>query len=193
MSSADVQAEWARRLRSDVRAERAFEAVCAAFGRALFQLALHITCNAADAEDALQETWLDLAHGIAGFRAEAKLSTWLFRVANRPAARVRNQRRSKAAIELEETSAAPSSADPASVAEELDGARRLLRAIAGLPLEQRVVIGLAVDDELAYAEIAVILGVPEGTVASRLHAARPNLRARVEPYGARAGSPHRPP
>jgi RNA polymerase sigma-70 factor (ECF subfamily) len=48
-----------------------------------------------------------------------------------------------------------------------------------LPLEQRVVLGLAVGDELPYAEIAVILGIPEGTVASRLHAARENLRARI--------------
>ncbi len=191
MISAEVQAQWARQLRSEVRGERerAFEEVCAAFGRALFQLALRITCNAADAEDALQETWLDLSNGIAGFRAEAKLSTWLFRVAIRHAARVRNQRRSRAGLELEETSAAPSGADPARVAEELDGARRLLKTIAGLPLEQRVVLGLAVGDELAYAEIAVILGVPEGTVASRLHAARANLRARIEQYGARANFP----
>ena len=162
MISAELQLEWARQLRSTSRdeRERALAAVCAAFQGPLFQMALRITCNAADADDALQETWL-------------------FRIAIRHAARVRNQRRSKAGLELDEASAAPREADPAHVAGELDAAKRLLKAIAKLPLEQRVVLGLAVGDELPYAEIATILGIPEGTVASRLHAARDNLRARL--------------
>lgn len=182
MIAAEQQSAWARSLRSrdEHERERALAAVCAAFHRPLFQLALRITCNAADAEDALQETWLDLARGIEGFRAEAKLSTWLFRIAIRHAARLRNQRRSRATLELDEAGAVPGGKDPAHAAEELDGARRLLGAIAKLPLEQRVVLGLAVGDELPYAEIAGILGVPEGTVSSRLHAAREGLRARLE-------------
>jgi len=181
VTSAELQLEWARQLRSSSRdeRERALAAVCAAFQGPLFQMALRITCNAADADDALQETWLDVSRGIVGFRAEAKLSTWLFRIAIRHAARVRNQRRSKAGLELDEASAAPREADPAHLAGELDAAKRLLKAIAKLPLEQRVVLGLAVGDELPYAEIATILGIPEGTVASRLHAARDNLRARL--------------
>jgi RNA polymerase sigma-70 factor (ECF subfamily) len=180
--AAEIQSAWARSLGSADRRERerALEAVCAAFHRPLFQLALRVTCNASDAEDALQETWLDLAQGIGTFRGEAKLSTWLFRIAIRHAARVKNQRRSRATLELEEAEAAPGGKDPAHVAEELEGARRLLGAISRLPLEQRVVLGLAVGDELSYAEIAAILGIPEGTVSSRLHAAREGLRARLE-------------
>lgn len=183
MTSAEAQSEWARSLRSTARAERerALEAVCAAFHRPLFQLALRVTCNAADAEDALQETWLDLSRGIEGFRGEARLSTWLFRIAIRHSVRIRNQRRSKAKLGLDEVGPVPGGADPARTAEELDGARRLLAAIARLPLEQRVVLGLAVGDELPHAEIAAILGIPEGTVHSRLHAAREKLRGTLEP------------
>jgi RNA polymerase sigma-70 factor (ECF subfamily) len=180
--AAELQSAWAQGLRSrdKVERERALEAVCAAFHRPLFQLALRITCNAADAEDALQETWFDLARGIDGFRAEAKLSTWLFRIAIRHAARIKSRRHSRATLELDEARTVPGGKDPAQAAEELDGARRLLGAIAKLSLEQRVVLGLAVGDELPYAEIASILGVPEGTVSSRLNAAREGLRARLE-------------
>jgi len=180
--AAELQSAWAQGLRSRDKAERerALEAVCAAFHRPLFQLTLRITCNSADAEDALQETWFDLARGIDGFRAEAKLSTWLFRIAIRHAARLKNRRHSRATLELDEAGAVPGGRDPAQAAEELEGARRLLGAVAKLPLEQRVVLGLAVGDELPYAEIASILGVPEGTVSSRLNAAREGLRARLE-------------
>jgi len=185
--AAELQSAWALSLRSTDRQERerALEAVCAAFHRPLFQLALRVTCNAADAEDALQETWFDLAQGIAGFRAEAKLSTWLFRIAIRHAARIKSRRHSRATLELDEAGAVPGGQDPSRAAEELDAARRLLGAIAQLPLEQRIVLGLAVGDELPYAEIAGILGVPEGTVSSRLHAAREGLRSRLERRGAR--------
>ena len=61
----------------------------------------------------------------------------------------------------------------------VEGAFRLLAAIAALPLEQRVVLGLATGDGLPHAEIAAILGVPEGTVGSRLHSARSNLKQRL--------------
>jgi RNA polymerase sigma-70 factor (ECF subfamily) len=61
----------------------------------------------------------------------------------------------------------------------LDAVRKLLAAIAALPLEQRVVLGLATGDRLPHAEIAAILGVPEGTVGSRLHSARANLKQRL--------------
>jgi len=179
------QAEWVRALQSPPRSsantarERALQEIIAAFGGPLFQMCLRIACNRADAEDALQETWIDLNRGIAGFRAEAQLSTWLFRIAIRHAARIRNQRRSKPALELEDGPAEGSASDPGRTLEQLEGARRLLGAIAQLPLEQRVVLGLAAGEGLAHAQIADILGIPEGTVGSRLHTARENLKLKL--------------
>jgi RNA polymerase sigma-70 factor (ECF subfamily) len=185
VSNCAQQAEWVRALQSQPRSpanatrERALQEIIEAWGGALFQMCLRIACNRTDAEDALQETWIDLDRGIAGFRAEAQLLTWLFRIAIRHATRIRNQRQSKPALELEDGWAEGSAGDPSRTLEQLEGARRLLGAIAELPLEQRVVLGLAAGEELPHAQIAAILGVPEGTVGSRLHTARENLKARL--------------
>ncbi len=83
-------------------------------------------------------------------------------------------------LALDEAGDPSSPADPARHAQELDDARRLLAVLARLPLEQRVVLGLAAGDALPQSEIAAILGIPEGTVSSRLFAARENLRQRLE-------------
>lgn len=185
MSTPAQQSEWVRALQSPPRSaantprEHAMREVIEAYGGALLQMCLRITCNGTDAEDALQETWIDLDRGIGDFRAEAQLSTWLFRIAIRHAARIRNQRRSKPVLEFEDGPAEGSASDPGRSLEQLEGARRLLDAIAQLPLEQRVVLGLAAGEGRAHAQIAAILGIPEGTVGSRLHTARENLKVRL--------------
>lgn len=181
MSTVESQANLVSDLRSGMRdrREHALQEVVAAYGGALFQLCLRVTCNQADAEDALQETWIDVDRGIAAFKAESKLSTWLFRIAIRHASRVRNQRRSRTTLEVDETYDAGAGVDPRRALEELEGARKLLDAIATLPLEQRVVLGLAAGEGLPHSEIAGILGIPEGTVGSRLHAARATLKQRL--------------
>ena len=181
MSTAEPQAGWVQDLRSSARDRRghALQEVVTAYGGALFQLCLRVTCNQADAEDALQETWIDVDRCIYGFKGESKLSTWLFRIAIRQATRVRNRRRSRTMLEIDEALFAGSEGDPRRALEELEGARKLLEATATLPLEQRVVLGLAAGQGLPHAEIAAILGIPEGTVGSRLHAARATLKQRL--------------
>lgn len=175
--------------------ERALDELLASLGQPLFQLCLRVTCRPADAEDAVQETFVDVLRGLDGFRGDARLSTWLFRVAIRAALRVRSRREraelvSSRAFEDGEDGgpsidgrAAPLSApgsDPAALAAERESAARILTAIGRLPAAQRTVLGLAAVDGLARAEIAAILGVPLGTVDSRLHAARESLRAELE-------------
>ncbi|MCY2959358.1 MAG: sigma-70 family RNA polymerase sigma factor [Planctomycetota bacterium] len=170
--------------------DRALDELFGLVGRPLFQLCLRVTCRPADAEDAVQETFIDVLRGVDGFRADARLTTWLFRVAIRAALRVksrgeRGERVSARAfddVEMEER-AAPATGgerDPATLAAEREGAARVLSAIARLPAAQRTVLGLAALDELPRAQIAEILGVPIGTVDSRLHAARDTLRAELE-------------
>jgi RNA polymerase sigma-70 factor (ECF subfamily) len=181
MSAIEAQAQWVLALRTGTREERerTLQELVSAYGAPLFQMCLRITCHQADAEDAVQETWIDVDRGIAGFRSESKLSTWLFRIAIRHAMRIRNRRRPESATALEDSVDPGEGADPLRRLAELDAVRKLLAAIAALPLEQRVVLGLATGDGLPHAEIAAILGVPEGTVGSRLHSARSNLKQRL--------------
>ena len=127
----------------------------------------------ADAEDALQETFFALYQALPGFRGESRLTTWVYRIAIRVAIRVK-ARRPRRAGELADEHAAPHATD-ALVARE--DSEKLARALAELSAEHRTVLSLFAIEGLGHAEIAAILGVPEGTVWSRLHMARKKLAA----------------
>jgi RNA polymerase sigma-70 factor (ECF subfamily) len=152
----------------------AFEDLFAALREPVFAVCFHVTGNAADADDALQETFMAVHSGLRGFRGEARLSTWVHRIAIRSSIRVRAKRHPAADVHAVDP---PSrSADPV-MAGELG--ERIAAAMERLPAEHRIVISLFAVEELGHAQIAEILGVPEGTVWSRLHAARKRLAAEL--------------
>ena len=140
----------------------------------LFALTLRMTGSADLADDAVQETFIDLMRAHASFRGDARLTTWLYRIAIRAATRVAARNRSRA--QGLPAGLASSNDDPAVRGEQHDGAHRILRAIASLPPPQRAVIALSALEDLPQTEIAKILGLSSGTVYSRLHHARERLR-----------------
>jgi RNA polymerase sigma-70 factor (ECF subfamily) len=123
-----------------------------------------------EVDDAIQETFIAVAGALHNFRGDARLSTWIFRIAVRTAIRVAG--RTRAHEPLDEEPAAPDV--------HLETSRRLRAAMAELPAEQRAVLALFSIEGLRHGEIAEILGVPEGTVWSRLHAARKRLAALLD-------------
>ncbi len=141
----------------------------------LFALALRMTGTPDLADDAVQEAFVDVLGGIAGFRGESRLSTWLFRITVRAAARVASRTRGRAEVLPEDL--ATSDSGPSDAAEQRDAAVRVLRAIAKLSTAQRAVVALLALDGVSQAEAAEVLGLPVGTVYSRLHEARSQLRA----------------
>jgi RNA polymerase sigma-70 factor (ECF subfamily) len=130
-------------------------------------LALGLCRSRADAEDAVQETFLAVQQALPSFRGDAKLSTWLHRIALRCALAVRASR--GAVSEAVEDARA---VDPHG---QTDARLALEPALASLPAEHRAVLALFAVQGLTHREIAEILNVPEGTVWSRLHAARRKL------------------
>lgn len=142
-------------------------------------LCWRITGNADDADDALQDTFANVLRGLAAFRGEAALSTWIFRIAVRSAERVRTRRRRRREHSLETEPASAPEADQADRAGP-DDVKRVLAEVQALPQESRVVLGLFAVDGLTHKEIADVLGVPEGTVWSRLHRARKRLAERLQ-------------
>ena len=160
------------RLRTATRGERdaLFEEIFRAHRGRVFALCQRLCGDRALAEDALQETFLAVHRGLAGFRGEAQLGTWIYRIAMRVALRVRANHPVPVGTEVEVAGRAPHDALDAR-----DRARRVQLAIDALPAEQRVVIALFAVEGLSHGEIAAILGVPEGTVWSRLHKARKAL------------------
>lgn len=149
----------------------------------LYGLALRMTGRPDLADDAVQETFVDVVRGVAGFRGQARLSTWLYRVAVRAALRVatRAQGRAEALPDDLDAHTEDPSHDPA----QRDAAARILRAIAALPAPYRAVVALSALEGLSRSEVAEVLNLPTGTVDSRLHEARSRLR---EALGARKRS-----
>jgi RNA polymerase sigma-70 factor (ECF subfamily) len=164
---------------------RAFEALMRRYNRMLFRTARAILRDDAEAEDALQEAYLQAYGSLASFRAEAKLSTWLARiVANEALMRLRKQRRRAEIVPMQ-------SADAPEVEQvmdtDMDNApdtraargeiRRLLEAqIDALPETYRTVFMLRAVEELSAEETAAVLEIPAATVRTRLFRARSLLR-----------------
>jgi RNA polymerase sigma-70 factor, ECF subfamily len=142
----------------------------------LHRLCLHLAGNAADAEDALQETLIAACRALPRFRGEAKLSTWVYRIAIRAALEVKSRRTRRNETSTETLRGQAAHDAPADEQADLrQRATRLQAAMEQLNPEQRAVISLFAIDGLGHQQIAEVLGIPEGTVWSRLHLARKKL------------------
>ena len=164
----------------------AFEALMRRHNRLLFRTARSILKSDAEAEDALQEAYLRAWRGIASFRADARLSTWLVRIViNESLARLR--RRGAQVLPLD-ASLAP---DEPALEDVMEGnpddrpdrgaMRSEMRAlmetrIDALPEAFRTVFVLRAVEELGVDEIAALLDLPEATVRTRFFRARGLLR-----------------
>ncbi len=152
--------------------EAALEDLFRSYRQPVLSLCAAMTGDPADAEDALQEVFVAVSRALPQFRGESRISTWLYRIAIRAALEARARRRRPPPVEQE-----PEPVHAGAERELLarDEARRLARAMLRLPAEQRAVLSLFAIDGLRHREIAEILGVPEGTVWSRLNVARRKL------------------
>jgi len=141
----------------------------------LHAVCLHLTGRRADAEDAVQEVFVAVHRGIPEFRGASRLTTWVYRIALRAAFRARARDREGERLD-------PDTASGGGEAEMVsrDEARHIVAAMARLPAGPRAVLSLFAIEGLSHREIADILGIPEGTVWSRLHAARRMLVASMD-------------
>ena len=154
--------------------ERAFEALFRALREPVLGLCLHLTGRRADAEDAAQETFLAVHRALPDFRGEARLTSWVYRIAVRAAIQARARRRDHAEVDPETPAPGGPQATDAALAARHE-ARRVQAALGLLPAEQGAVLALFAVEGLSHREVAEVLGVPEGTVWSRLHGARRRL------------------
>jgi RNA polymerase sigma factor (sigma-70 family) len=121
----------------------------------------------AGADDATQEALLAVFRGLPSLRAPEAIMTWVRSVTVRTAMRLVREAD-------QEVTAGPALADP--YASSFEGLADIDDALARLPLSQRAVLVLRAREGLSEQEIATILGIPAGTVKSRLHRARAAFR-----------------
>lgn len=145
--------------------EHSFAILAGRYRTKALRVAYGVLHNQADAEDAVQNAFIRIYRGLWRFRRVGRFSSWLYRVVVNESLRALAARRTCGELELDAERAPVGIAD----AEEVLLVRRCL---ACLPKKLRVVLALRGVEELDYAEIAYVLGVPVGTVRSRLHEAR---------------------
>lgn len=164
---------------------RAFERLMRQYNRTMFRTARAILKDDAEAEDALQEAYIQAYRSLGGFRADARFSTWLARiVVNESLMRLRKTARRaaivpiQAAAPVEEVEQVSDDAmdKPESSAERAEMRRLLEAQIDLLPDTYRTVFMLRAVEEMSVEETAAVLEIPPATVRTRFFRARSLLR-----------------
>lgn len=152
----------------------------------LYHGLLHALGSAEDAQDIAQEAFVHAFEKLSSYKGEAAFYSWLFRIAlNASVSARRKTRRMSASVESrrDETGQEPSDENPAnepSYAMDVADRQRLVRqALSELSEEFRTALVLKEMDGMSYEEIAEVVEVPLGTVRSRIHRARLELRAKL--------------
>jgi RNA polymerase sigma-70 factor (ECF subfamily) len=176
------------------RDEEAFNEIVRSYSDRVYNLVLRLVGSPSEAEDIAQEVFVTVFKSIESYRGEAKLSTWILRIAaNHSKNRIKYlSRRRTSGQELRDGSDVTEMADegkapaqshfaaPDAALEAVETERIMQQAIAQLDEEQRLLVVLRDVEELSYDEIVEITSLPEGTVKSRLHRARMALKDLLE-------------
>jgi len=184
----------------EIIVERALTGDAEAFGeivrrweRRIFALAYGMLGREEDARDATQETFLAAFRNLRGFRGEAKVSSWLHRIAvNQCITRQRRARvRSESALDDEQEKdasnfAAPLRSSPALLTEDAQATSAVRRAVNSLPLELRQIVVMKEFEELTFREISDALDLPLSTVKSRLYTALKQLEMKLQRFSSNA-------
>ncbi len=174
----------------------AFEQLVSRYEDRVYNLAYRMLASRQDAEDVLQDTFLNVIRGLDKFRGTSSFSTWLYRIATNAALtkiRKRSRREKSESEFLDDVYAVKRaaragavlpdwSANPATRALDDEARRQMGEAINELPKIYRAVFVLRDVEGLPAAEVAEVLGLSVPAVKSRLHRARLYLRNRLSGY-----------
>ena len=162
---------------------RAFAVLVRRYQDRIYNTVFRMIGQAEDAQDIVQETFLKAYDGLGRFRANASFYTWLYRIAVNACLTERRKRQRRpglVSMDSQRTRTEPAAdADqtrPSRPVESAECRQAVRQAIQALPAEQRAAVVLKDIEGHSYESIADILQCPVGTVRSRLHRARMQLR-----------------
>ena len=167
----------------------AFEPLVEKYRQRVWRLAFNVLRDREEALDVTQEAFVRAYQALPSFRGQSAFYTWLFRIVMNVSADRARQRAARGRafgterVEEEEwarTTPAPGET-PDEQAARAEERERIVRALGALPPRHRDIIVLSDLQGLSYREIADVLGIPMGTVMSRLHNARKRLRQILGP------------
>jgi len=162
----------------------AFAEIVRRYQRAVYRVAYALTRNESDADDLAQEAFVRAYRALGRFRAGEPLYPWLSRIVTNLAFSLFRRRKRRPETPLEPLVEAGmqwgTDDDPADNVAERERVQHMQEAFAELKPEHQAVLALRVIEDRSYDEIAKALGVPIGTVMSRLSRARTELKLRLK-------------
>ena len=165
----------------------AFGEIVRRWERKIFALCFGMLGREDEARDAAQETFISAYRNLSNFRGEAKVSSWLHRIAvNQCLTKQRRAKtRSETFLDDDENSenrvfVAPVQQSPARRAEQTERLAHVRQAVNALPPELRQVIVMKEFEEMTFQEISEVLQLPLSTVKSRVYTALKQLRLKLE-------------
>jgi RNA polymerase sigma-70 factor (ECF subfamily) len=157
----------------------AFAAVVGLYDRRLRGIAFRVLGDRDRMDDALQEAYLRAFRALPRFRGDARVSTWLFRITYNACLDELARARKTTHVPLDEL--VEQASDPLELDDELDARGEIAERLAELSPDERAVVFLVDVEGFDYAAASRVLGIPVGTVASRLNRARGALRSALRP------------
>ena len=165
----------------------AFGEIVRRWERKIFALCFGMLTREDEARDATQETFIAAYRNVARFRGEAKVSSWLHRIAVNQCLTVKRRAKTRAEDYLDEESGeadrifvAPIGFSPGNEAEQTERLRVVRQAVGSLPVDLRQVVVMKEFEEMTFQEISDTLELPLSTVKSRLYTALKQLRMKLD-------------
>lgn len=168
----EENAELNARLRNPDTVRAAFGEAIRLYSEPLYWQIRRLVQDHNDADDILQNTFMKAWMSLENFRGDAKLSTWLYKIAINESLSFLERERKRRHLSLDDPEAENARTIAADTA--LDGNRlaaQLQAAIATLPEKQRIVFGMKYFDDMKYEEISEILGTSVGALKASYHLA----------------------
>ena len=158
-----------------------FERYVGLYSADLTRLCISLCCNNHDAEDLFQETWFKAMKNYKSYNSDLPFDKWLFSICVNT---FKNKRklfyhRNKVDFKSDEEKQAFFNSIPNTSDEKFDSYFELHSAVAELPKKLKIVVVLYYFKDYSAKEIAGILGIPEGTVKSRMQSAREQIKRRL--------------
>lgn len=170
--SAAVTADLEKRLRDPATAREAFAEAIAVYTEALYWQIRRLVNNHDDANDLLQNTFMKAWQSVDNFRGDARLSTWLHKIAINESLTFLEKEKRRTGVSLDDPDshmAHTIEADTMVDGDEL--ALQLRKAIAQLPEKQRIVFNMRYYDDMKYEDMSQILGTSVGALKASYHLA----------------------
>ncbi len=165
--------------------EAAFRQLIENYTPRIFTLVSGMVSDRSEAEDVLQEVFFKVYRKIDGFAWKSAFYTWVYRIALNTASDHLKKRRNRSTTSLEDLAGFDAPDARPAPGTELSGSElrdTLAKSISELPAKYRDILVLREYEELAYEEIAEVLGCSKGTVESRLFRARARLKEKMVAY-----------